>query len=430
MRNSFSGATSVSAGTLIVDGSQTTSVATVTSGGTLSGTGTLGTVNVSGGTLGPATPAGGTGTLTVNGNITFSSTADYTVTLNGNAPGAGYDQVNLTTGSVNLGSSSSLNVILGSGFTPTVGETFTIIQSPSAVSGSFASLPEGTIFSVGGQLFQVSYQNNDVTLTCIAATTTTVVSSLNPSTYGQSVTFTATIVNTSGSGGVPTGSVAFYDGSTELGLGTTPSGSGASATSTFTLTTLTAGTHSITADYVSTGDFQDSSSAILTQTVLAAALFITADNQTMVYGAALPTLTASYSGFVNGDTSASLTTQPTLSTTATAGSHVSGSPYTITASGAADSNYSISYVSGALSVTPAPLTITADNQAKVYGAGLPALTASYSGFVNGDTSASLATQPTVSTTATAASHVSGSPYTITASGAVDSDYSISYVAGA
>ena len=61
-------------------------------------------------------------------------------------------------------------------------------------------------------------------------------------------------------------------------------------------------------------------------TVTPAALTITANNQTKVYGAALPTLTASYTGFVNGDTSASLTTQPTLTTTATASSHVSGSP--------------------------------------------------------------------------------------------------------
>ena len=143
----------------------------------------------------------------------------------------------------------------------------------------------------------------------------------------------------------------------------------------------------------------------------------------------MPTLTASYSGFVNGDTSASLTTQPTLTTTATASSHVSGNPYTITASGAADSDYSITYVAGSLTVTPAALTITPYNQTKAYGASLLPLSASYSGFVNGDTSASLTTQPTLTTTATAGSHVAGSPYSITASGAVDSDYSISYGAG-
>src|SRR5207245_4799094 len=89
----------------------------------------------------------------------------------------------------------------------------------------------------------------------------------------------------------------------------------------------------------------------------------------------------------------------------------------------------ISYVAGTLTVTPVGLTITADNQTKAYGAPLPALTASYAGFVNGDSASSLTTGPAVSTTATASSHVSGNPYAITASGAVDMDYTISYVPG-
>src|SRR4029077_2815111 len=104
---------------------------------------------------------------------------------------------------------------------------------------------------------------------------------------------------------------------------------------------------------------------------------------------------------------------------ATAASHVAGSPYSITASGAGDSDYTIDYVDGTLKGTPVALSITADNQVKAYGAALPAFTASYSGFVNGDTSASLTTPPILATTATAASHVSGNPYTITASGAAD-----------
>ena len=160
-------------------------------------------------------------------------------------------------------------------------------------------------------------------------------------------------------------------------------------------------------------------------TVTPAALTITANNATKIYGAVLPTLSASYVGFVNGDTSASLTTQPTLSTTATAASPVGS--YTVTAAGAVAANYTISYVGGNLFVTPAALTITANNATKVYGAALPTLSASYAGFVNGDTSASLTTQPTLSTTATAASPVGS--YTVTAAGAVDGNYTISYLGG-
>lgn len=196
--------------------------------------------------------------------------------------------------------------------------------------------------------------------------------------------------------------------------------------------TITAGTGTCTITATRNGDanyLPSSPSLPAIINVTAPTLTITADNQTKVYGAALPVLTLSYTGFVNGETSASLTTQPVLSTTATAASPVAGSPYVITASGAVDPNYTIIYVAGALTVTPAPLTITANNATKAYGAALPALSASYAGFVNGDTSASLTTPPTLTTTATAASSVAGSPYTVTASGAVDSNYAISYVAG-
>jgi gliding motility-associated-like protein len=85
-------------------------------------------------------------------------------------------------------------------------------------------------------------------------------------------------------------------------------------------------------------------------TITTAALVITADNQTKIYGSANPTLTASYSGFVNGDTQASLTTPPTISTTAIDGSPVGS--YPIKASGAIGTNYTISYIPGILTITP------------------------------------------------------------------------------
>ncbi|MCX6929802.1 MAG: MBG domain-containing protein, partial [Verrucomicrobia bacterium] len=162
-----------------------------------------------------------------------------------------------------------------------------------------------------------------------------------------------------------------------------------------------------------------------TLTISSAALAITVNDQSKVYGAVLPALTVSYSGFVNGDTAASLTTPPAVTMTATASSPAGS--YPITASGAAAANYSISYVPGTLTVSPAPLTITANNQTKMDGAPLPELTVNYSGFVNGDTASSLTTAPTVTTTATANSPVGS--YAINVSGAVAANYSISYVPG-
>ena len=116
--------------------------------------------------------------------------------------------------------------------------------------------------------------------------------------------------------------------------------------------------------------------------VLQAPLTITANATNKIYGAALPVFTESYSGFVNGDTNTSLTTQVALNTSATGASPVGA--YTITASGATSSNYDITHVNGTLTINPADLVITANNTNKVYGAALPVFTASYSGFVNGD----------------------------------------------
>ena len=81
---------------------------------------------------------------------------------------------------------------------------------------------------------------------------------------------------------------------------------------------------------------------------------IAAGYQTVNYGAAYPTLDVAYRGFVDGDTIASLTTLPTL-TTAPAGSDAG--TYVIDVSGAVDPNYTVTYLPGTLTITPALLTV-------------------------------------------------------------------------
>src|SRR5208283_4166499 len=90
-----------------------------------------------------------------------------------------------------------------------------------------------------------------------ANTTVTLASSTNPSTYGSSVTFTATVTPTTA-----TGTVTFMEGSATLGTGTISAGK-----ATFSISTLAVGSNSITASYG--GDTNDNSSAstTLTQTV-------------------------------------------------------------------------------------------------------------------------------------------------------------------
>lgn len=78
-------------------------------------------------------------------------------------------------------------------------------------------------------------------------------------------------------------------------------------------------------------------------------------------------------------------------------------------------------------VTPEPLTITADNKAKLYGAVNPVLTVTYAGFVNNDGPAQLTKQPDITTVATTLSPFG--QYPIIVSGAVSADYSFTYVPG-
>ena len=104
---------------------------------------------------------------------------------------------------------------------------------------------------------------------------------------------------------------------------------------------------------------------------IAPVITVTANNASKTYGAANPSFSASYSGFIDGDTSGpALTGSPSLTTTATASSNVG--TYTITSAAgslASAMGYTFNYVNGTLTVTTAPLTVTASNQNKTYGFG-------------------------------------------------------------
>src|SRR5439155_597204 len=144
-----------------------------------------------------------------------------------------------------------------------------------------------------------------------------------------------------------------------------------------------------------------------------ATLTVTANDTNRVYGATNPVFTASYSGFVNGETleTSGVSGEPELTSAADATSTVAGSPYAITAAlGTLSSgNYSFSFADGQLTITKATLTVTANDTNRVYGAANPVFTASYSGFVNGETlgTSGVTGSPSLSTTATPSSPVSG-----------------------
>ena len=268
---------------------------------------------------------------------------------------------------------------------------------------------------------------------------------------------------------------------------------------------LSAGTHPLMVTFTPS---DPASFATVTHTVrLTVArvpLIITADNKSRAPGVANPPLTASYAGFVNGESAADLNTPVSLSTTATVGS--AAGTYPITPAGATDANYVITFVPGTLTVTnkivptitwsnPAPITygaalagaqlnatvtggiagafrytpaagtrlsagthilsllfvpdnpnryatatktvqqavnkaqlrITADDKSRRIGEANPPLTATHSGFVNGDTAATLDSPVTLSTAADGNS--GAGVYPIIASGAADENYRIRFRPG-
>ncbi len=160
------------------------------------------------------------------------------------------------------------------GGTPSGRVTFfdgTSTLGTATLSGSKATF-KTTSLGTGPHTITVSYNGNGnfVTSTSTpltqtvaqAATTSKVTSSANPSVFGQSVTFTATIKAVVPGSGTPTGTVTFLDGSTTLGTGTLSGG-----TATFSILTLAVGTHSITVVYLGDTSFSTSTSGMLTQTV-------------------------------------------------------------------------------------------------------------------------------------------------------------------
>ena len=164
-----------------------------------------------------------------------------------------------------------------------------------------------------------------------------------------------------------------------------------------------AGANSCTQGTLAAWDYDFPTFTAGTLTITPAALTITAGNGTMIYGGTVPAIAPGYSGFVNGDTAASLTTAPTCSAGATSASPVGS--YASSCSGAVDANYTITYPTGTVTVTAAHLTVTAADTSRVYGAANPAVTAAISGFVNGDTAAVVSGAATCTTSGAAGPNV-------------------------
>ncbi|SEF77032.1 Ig-like domain (group 3) [Bryocella elongata] len=123
---------------------------------------------------------------------------------------------------------------------------------------------------------------------------------------------------------------------------------------------------SVTASSPATSYATAATPVVQSFTVSPAMLSVTAQNQTMVYSTALPVLTSTTSGFVNGDSAAVVTGAPVLATTAVSTSPAGTYPISVSAGTLAAANYAFSFINGTLTISPASAAISLGGLAQTY----------------------------------------------------------------
>jgi hypothetical protein len=353
----------------------------------------------------------GTGTLDSTGKATFSTSAlgvgshTITATFGGDANSAASSSGQITQGvtqapTITTAVSSASPSLLGQlvTFTATVNGNFSV--TPSGVVTFFdgsTALGSGTLDSAGKAVFStsalstgshtitvsyagsVSFSTSSAQITQTVsqsqATSTTLTSSANPSVFGQSVTFTATV--SAGGSLVTSGAVTFLDGSTLLGTGSLNS----SGVAKFSTSILVAGNHTITATYggstafaASVGQLTQavnlaSTSASVTSastSVYGQLVTIAATITTMAPGSGIPTGTVTFldgstvlgTGTVNSSGKATFSTS-----TLTAGKHKISVSY----GGSADSAVSTASMTQTVKQPATTTTVTSSASKSVYG---------------------------------------------------------------
>ena len=260
----------------------------------------------------------------------FGQSVTFTATVAATAPGAGTanGSVEFFDGSLSLGSVTLTSGSATSAAITNFGVSTHSITAVYSGDGSFITSTSSTVSQVVNK----------------ASSATALASSVNPSVFGQSVTFTATVT---GSSGTPTGTVQFFDGSTSLGIVTLTSSSATSAA----ITNFGVGTHSITAVYSGDLSFVTSTSSAVSQVVnkaSSATVLIAAPNPS-VFGESI-TFTALVTGssgtpsgtitFKNGSTTLGTgTLNGSGVTTFSTSSLAVGNAYSITAEYGGDASF-------------------------------------------------------------------------------------------
>ncbi len=293
--NTYTGDTAVTAGTLLVDGNQSASAVTVSTGATLGGMGTVASVSATGGTITPGNPAPGiltdAGALSLEAD-TSSNNSTFKVVLDGTTPGNGtgnYSQLQAA-GPIAL-SGATLSATLGNDFVPAVGSTYTILDNTgsSTITGTFdgqAALVDRTDLgnAVPDQLCRRHGQQLELGRFDRARSehddgdAHSGFAGLRPVGCAHGNRHRSHRIDAP-----PTGSVQFFNGATSLGTEVLANGSDSV---TLNVTTLPVASNSITAQYSGDSNFAGSTSPAVTVAVAksASTTTLTPSTTTPVFG--------------------------------------------------------------------------------------------------------------------------------------------------
>ena len=367
-----------------------------------------------------ATSSSPAGTYPITATVTGSSANNYQVVVN-----AGTLTISPATAQTLTVTANNATRVFGAAnptFTGTItgaqnGDTFTESFSTPATTtsnvGSYPIVPAASGTNLGNYTVNIV----DGTLSVTAASTTTTLSAPASSTYNASVTLTATVTS---SAGTPAGTVTFYNGAAALGTGTL-NGSGVATLST---ATLPVGTDNLTATYATAGNFSGSTSP-------ASSISVTQASQTITFPA-IASRPYGSAAFAVSATSSAGSGYPVTITVQSGPAAINGGSVSLSgvgtvvllASQAGDKNYSAATATQSFQVTPAPLTVSANNATRAYGAANPVFSGTVTGVVGSDSFTESFT-----TTATTSSNAGSYPIVPAVTGP-QSNYTVTIVNGA
>ncbi|HEY3161421.1 MAG TPA: Ig-like domain repeat protein, partial [Vicinamibacterales bacterium] len=231
----------------------------------------------------------------------------------------------------------------------------TQLHATADVPGTFIySPPAGTLLSAGARTLSVTFESDDLANYAVATASAT----LNVARAPATITWAAPA------------NIVYGTALSASQLNATADVPGTFVYSPAAATMLPAGTHTLSVTFTPDDAANyTGTSTTRSLTVVKSALTVTANNASKPYGAPLPAFSASTSGFVNGESLASLTGSLTFATSATATSAIG--TYPVMPQGVSSPNYTITFAAGTLAIMKASTATSASASPQPVGLNQP-----------------------------------------------------------